>query len=67
MKTSEASDNPSPALIAMRRAARGVLQEAVDANRPIPIWTGTTTLWEVPKKQLEALNALGADPARQAK
>ena len=58
MKAPETEDKPSPALTAMRRAARGVPQDAVDANRPIPIWNGTTTVWEVPTKQLEELKAI---------
>ena len=48
----------SPPMAALRRAARGVLQQAVDSNSPIPIWNGTTTVWEVPTEPLHQLDAL---------
>jgi hypothetical protein len=66
MKADKAVEKPSPPLVALRRAARGVLQQAVDTNSPIPIWNGTTTVWEVPEKQLEQLDALESSSADAA-
>jgi hypothetical protein len=48
----------SPVERAMRRAARGVLRDAVESNAPIPVWNGSEVIWEVPIKQLEQLEAL---------
>jgi hypothetical protein len=58
MKVDKKNGIVSPAEVALRRAARGVLKEAVESNAPIPVWNGTEVVWEVPTKQLEQLNAL---------
>lgn len=42
---------------AMRRAARKVLSDAVQNNRPIPLWDGTKVVWKVPKEELEQLDS----------
>lgn len=58
MKAESNGDNISPAEIALRRAARGVLEKAIESDSPIPIWNGSSVVWEIPQKQLEQLDAL---------
>jgi hypothetical protein len=53
MNSDNRNERVSPAETALRRAARGVLKEAVDSSAPIPVWNGTEVVWEVPTKQLE--------------
>jgi hypothetical protein len=45
---------------AMDRAALKVLQRAVEANRPIPLWDGEKTVWKVPREEAEQLAAESA-------
>jgi len=42
---------------AMNRAARKVLQQAVDANEPIPLWNGKEVVWKIPVEELKKMQA----------
>ncbi|MDX9979533.1 MAG: hypothetical protein RBU25_05720 [Lentisphaeria bacterium] len=57
MKAEHHSKETLLAWQAMRRAARKVLSEAVQNNRPIPLWDGTKVVWKVPKEELEQLDS----------
>ncbi|MDA3925153.1 MAG: hypothetical protein PF904_10695 [Kiritimatiellae bacterium] len=42
---------------ALRRAAKGVLGEAVQKERKIPLWDGSKVVWKVPREELADLCA----------
>jgi hypothetical protein len=42
---------------AMKRAAHKVMQQAVDANEPIPLWNGEKVIWKVPVEEAEKMKA----------
>jgi hypothetical protein len=42
---------------ALKRAARKVLQQAVDSNEPIPLWNGKEVVWKIPVDELKKMQA----------
>jgi hypothetical protein len=58
MKANNSSDKSTQlAAKAMRRAAKKVLGQAVDNNRPVPLWDGTKVVWRVPREEVEQMNS----------
>ena len=50
---------------AMTRAARKVLADAVEHNKPIPLWNGSEVVWKVPREELADLDREALQPAQQ--
>lgn len=40
---------------AIRRAAQGVLSDAVKNNESIPLWDGHAVVWKVPHKEMKQI------------
>lgn len=51
--------------LAMKRAAKNVLGEAVRKNEAIPIWNGKEVVWKVPTREFEQMNVLDASSSRR--
>ena len=63
MKTEPISESSKLARRAMRRAARKVFSDAVDAGEAIPLWDGTKVVWKIPKEEIEQMDALDGHSA----
>lgn len=65
MKKTSKNPETLKAQQAISRAAWKVMQRAVDANEPIPIWDGEKPVWKIPLEEAEQLalqNAPKANP-----
>jgi hypothetical protein len=65
MKADSKQESTRLAGIAMRRAARRVLGDAVRSNEAIPLWNGKEVVWKVPMAEIEQMDALDARTSRQ--